>query len=44
MAKAIDLTKQYFGDLLVLERDFEAQKIHSNERQAWWKCQCGQVL
>lgn len=40
MAKAIDLTKQYFGDLLVLERDFEAQKIHSNERQAWWKCQC----
>ena len=26
MAKAIDLTGQNFGDLIVLERDFEIQK------------------
>lgn len=40
MAKAIDLTDQTFGALTVLERDFEEQKKHPNERQAWWKCQC----
>ena len=40
MAKALDLTNQQFGFLKVLERDFEAQKQHASERQAWWKCQC----
>ena len=40
MAKAQDLTDQHFGALLVLERDYEAQKQHANERQAWWKCKC----
>lgn len=40
MAKAIDLTGQQFGELIVLERDFEIQKLHPNERQAWWKCKC----
>lgn len=40
MAKAIDLTNQRFGKLLVLERDFEEPKKHPNERQAWWKCKC----
>ena len=40
MAKAIDLTNQRFGKLLVLERDYEEPKKHSNERQAWWKCKC----
>lgn len=40
MAKAIDLIGQKFGYLTVLERDFEIQKLHPNERQAWWKCKC----
>lgn len=40
MAKAIDLTNQRFGKLLVLERDYEEPKNHPNERQAWWKCKC----
>lgn len=40
MAKAIDLTGQIFNYLEVLERDFEAQNEHANERQAWWKCKC----
>ena len=40
MAKAIDLTGQNFGELTVLERDFEIQKKHPTERQAWWKCKC----
>lgn len=40
MAKAIDLTNQRFGKLLVLERDYEEPKKHPNERQAWWKCKC----
>ena len=40
MAKAIDLTGQDFGDLHVIERDYEAQKQHASERQAWWKCEC----
>ena len=40
MAKAIDLIGQKFGYLTVLERDFEAQRQHPNERQAWWKCKC----
>lgn len=40
MAKAIDLTGQKFGHLTVIERDYEAQKAHPNERQAWWKCYC----
>lgn len=40
MAKAIDLTGQHFGYLLVLERDFQAQKEHASQRQAWWKCKC----
>ena len=40
MAKAIDLTGKKFGELIVLERDFEIQKEHPTERQAWCKCQC----
>lgn len=40
MAKAIDLTGQNFGYLYVIERDYEAQQQHPNERQAWWKCKC----
>ena len=40
MAKAIDLTGQDFGYLHVIERDYQAQEEHKNERQAWWKCQC----
>lgn len=40
MAKAIDLTGKNFGELIVLERDFEIQKEHPTERQAWWKCKC----
>ena len=40
MAKAIDLTGKKFGELTVLERDFEIQKKHPTERQAWWKCKC----
>jgi len=40
MAKAIDLTGQKFNHLTVIERDFEIQKLHPNERQAWWKCKC----
>lgn len=40
MAKAIDLTGQKFNHLTVIERDFEAQKQHPNERQAWWKVYC----
>ena len=40
MAKAIDLTNQDFGYLHVIERDYEVQKQHPNERQAWWKCEC----
>lgn len=40
MAKAINLIGQKFGYLTVLERDFEIQKLHPNERQAWWKCKC----
>ena len=40
MAKAIDLTGKKFGELIVLERDFEIQKEHPTERQAWWKCKC----
>jgi very-short-patch-repair endonuclease len=40
MAKAIDLTGQKFGQLEVIERDYEIQKMHPNERQAWWKCKC----
>lgn len=34
MEKAIDLTNQRFGKLLVLERDYEEPKKHPNERQA----------
>lgn len=34
MAKAIDLTNQRFGKLLVLERDYEKPKNYPNERQA----------
>lgn len=41
MAKAINLAGQKFGYLTVIERDFEIQKLHPNERQAWWKCKCG---
>ena len=40
MAKAIDLTGQKFNHLTVLERDYEIQKQHSKERQAWWKVYC----
>lgn len=40
MAKAINLAGQQFGELIVLERDFEIQKQHPNERQSWWKCKC----
>ena len=40
MAKAVDLTGQKFNHLIVIERDFEIQKLHANERQAWWKCKC----
>lgn len=40
MAKAIDLTGQDFNYLHVIERDYEAQKAHPSERQAWWKCEC----
>lgn len=40
MGKAIDLTNQDFGYLHVIERDYEAQKLHPSERQAWWKCEC----
>ena len=40
MAKAIDLSGQQFGYLRVIERDYEAQELHKNERQAWWKCEC----
>ena len=40
MAKAIDLTGQKFNHLTVIERDYNAQKQHPNERQAWWKCYC----
>lgn len=40
MAKAIDLTGQKFNHLTVLERDYEIQKQHPNERQAWWKVYC----
>ena len=40
MAKAIDLTGQKFNHLTVIERDYEIQKLHPNERQAWWKCKC----
>lgn len=40
MAKAVDLTGQTFGSLIVLERDFETPKKHPNERQAWWRCKC----
>lgn len=40
MAKAIDLTGQKFNHLYVIERDYEAQRQHPNERQAWWKCKC----
>ena len=40
MAKAINLQGQHFGYLLVLERDFQAQKAHAPQRQAWWKCKC----
>ena len=40
MAKAINIQGQHFGYLLVLERDFQAQKAHSLQRQAWWKCKC----
>jgi len=40
MAKAIDLTGQKFNHLTVIERDFEIQKEHPNERQAWWKVYC----
>lgn len=34
MAKAIDLTNQRFGKLLVLERDYKEAEKHPNERQA----------
>lgn len=40
MAKAVDLTGQHFGKLTVLYRDFEEQKKHPKERQAWWRCHC----
>lgn len=40
MAKAIDLSGQDFGFLHVIERDFDAQRQHASERQAWWKCEC----
>lgn len=40
MGKTIDLTNQDFGYLHVIERDYEAQKLHPSERQAWWKCEC----
>lgn len=40
MAKAIDLTGKDFGYLHVIERDYEIQKQHPSERQAWWKCEC----
>lgn len=32
MAKAIDLTNQDFGYLHVIERDYDIQKQHPNER------------
>lgn len=47
MAKAIDLTGQTFNYLQVIKRDYEKQKEHINERQAWWKCKClacGKIL
>lgn len=46
MAKAIDLTGQKFNHLTVIRRDFEIQKMHPNERQAWWEVycdSCGQI-
>lgn len=36
-----DLTGQRFGKLLVIERDFEYNKIHQTKSKApYWKCQC----
>lgn len=40
MAKAIDLTGQKFGSITVIKRDYEIEKEHKNERQAWWICKC----
>lgn len=37
MGKAENLTNQKFGRLLVLERDYEMQKI---AKRVCWKCKC----
>lgn len=37
MGKAENLTNQKFGRLLVLERDYEMQKI---AKRVCWKCEC----
>lgn len=47
MAKAIDLTNQRFGKLVVLERDLDYNKKHSNPNgYAFWicKCDCGNTV
>ena len=41
MAKAKDLTGQKFGDLIVLERDYDYVKTHNiKQNRSYWKCQC----
>lgn len=38
--RAEDLSGQIFGKLTVLERDFEAEKLHPSRSGSYWKCQC----
>ena len=37
--KLIDLSNQYFGELLVLERDYEIQ-TQKKSSKPYWKCRC----
>lgn len=43
--KLIDLTGQQFGNLTVIERDYDYQKSHSYDKPYWrCKCACGKIF
>lgn len=47
MGKLIDLTGQVFGELTVLERDYDYVKEHNiKQNRPYWKCKCscGEII
>lgn len=40
MSRAIDITGMKFGELTVIERDYEEDAKHPNRGSTYWKCKC----